>query len=190
VDGPTYLAGGLFDGGRALRLFAGAKTVQYPPRVGPAAVLTSVADPALAAAAVRAAAAAHVTGLASLDFVRDAGGGYHFLELNPRPWGSIDAAARAEVDLFAALVRLWRAEVPAPNLGCRPGVRTPVFPLYLLAAPTWRSGTAARALLPDVRRALALARAEPALAAHVVHRLARVALNWTPDRSPPHPEEP
>jgi D-alanine-D-alanine ligase-like ATP-grasp enzyme len=64
--------------------------------VGPAAVLTSVADPALAAAAVRAAAAAHVTGLASLDFVRDAGGGYHFLELNPRPWGSIDAAARAE----------------------------------------------------------------------------------------------
>ena len=80
--------------------------------------------------------------------------------------------------------------MPAPNLWCRPGVRTPVFPLYLLATPTWRSGAAARALLPDVRRALALARAEPALAAHVVHRLARVALNWTPARSPTHSEEP
>ena len=30
-----------------------------------------------------------------MDFVRDAAGRYHFLELNPRPWGSIEAAARA-----------------------------------------------------------------------------------------------
>ncbi len=183
VGGPTYLAGGLFDGGRPLRFFAGVKTVQYPPRVGPAAVLTSAADAALAAAAAQAAAAAEVTGLASMDFVRDPRGRYLFLELNPRPWGSIDAAARAGVDLFAPLVDLWRARAPAPNLAFAAGVRTPVFPLYLLAAPTWRSGAAARAFLPDVRRALALARAEPDLAAHLAHRLARVALNWTPPRS-------
>jgi len=182
IHGPTYLAGGLFDGGRTLRFFGGEKTVQFPARVGPAAVLTSVDDPALVLAARRVAGATHLTGLASMDFVRDAEGQYHFLELNPRPWGSIQAAACAGVDLFADLVRLWRSEVPASSsdaTSAASGVRTPIFPLYLLSAHAWRSGTAARALLPDAHRALSLARVEPALAAHLVHRLTRVAVNWS-----------
>ena len=179
IRGSTYLAGGLFDRGRMLRFFGGEKTVQFPTRVGPAAVLTSVDDPALALAASRVAAATRLTGLASMDFVRAADGQYHFLELNPRPWGSIQAAACAGVDLFADLVSLWRSQLPTPSCDVTPGVRTPIFPLYLLSAHAWRSREAVRALLPDARRALGLARVEPALAAHLVHRLIRVAVNWS-----------
>jgi hypothetical protein len=190
IRGSTFLAGGLFDGGRTLRFFSGEKTAQYPARIGPAAVLTSVDDPALTSAARRVAAAMSLTGLASMDFVRDADGQYYFLELNPRPWGSIQAAARAGagVDLFADLVRLWRSEVHTSSSRILAGVRTPIFPLYLLSARAWRSGAAAHALLPDAQRALALVRAEPMFAAHMVHRLARVAINWSPARSAPDAE--
>lgn len=178
IDGVTHLAGGLLDRGRALRFFSGAKTLQYPARTGPAAEITSVNDPALTDLALRVFAAAEVTGIASIDVVRDALGCYHFLELNPRPWGSIEAANGAGVELFDGLARLWRGEPLSPRLGFRDGIRAPVFPLYLFAKPFWKSGAARRALVPDVRRALTLARVEPALAGHVAHRLVRVGLNW------------
>jgi hypothetical protein len=178
VAGVTYLAGGLFDAGRALRIYAGAKTLQYPSRVGPAAEITSVNDPTLTALATRVFAAANVSGIASIDLVRGATGHFHFLELNPRPWGSIEAALDAGLDLFDALARLWRSEPVCPQLDFQQNVRTPVFPLYMFAVPYWRSGGAARALLPDVRRALTLAHDEPALASHIMHRLVRVGLNW------------
>ncbi|MEO5815025.1 MAG: ATP-grasp domain-containing protein [Gemmatimonadaceae bacterium] len=178
IGGVTHLAGGLFDSGRPLRFFSGAKTLQYPSRTGPAAEITSVRDPALTDLALRVFAAAEVTGLASIDVIRDALGHYHFLELNPRPWGSIDAASNSGVDLFDALARLWRSEPVAPRLDFRDGVRSPVFPLYLFAVPYWKSGAARHALGPDVRRAFTLARGEPALAGHVAHRLIRVGLNW------------
>lgn len=178
IDGVTFLAGGLFDRGRALRFYSGAKTVQFPSRVGPAAEITSVNDPELAAVATRVFAAAEVTGLASIDLVRDRTGRYHFLELNPRPWGSIEAAVSAGVDLFGALAKLWRSERVSPRLDFREGVLSPIFPLYMLATQSWQSGRAAHALVPDFRRAFSLARDDPMLAGHVLHRLMRVGLNW------------
>jgi carbamoyl-phosphate synthase large subunit len=178
VPGPTVLAGGLFAEGRPLRFFSGIKTVQCPARVGPAAEITSADDPVLMVTAQQVFAATGVTGLASIDLIRDERGRYQFLELNPRPWGSIAAAASSGVDLWGALSSLWRSERVAPRLEFRPGVRTPVFPLYMLAPSYWRSGRALEALRLDLARALAAARAEPALAGHIVHRLLRVGLNW------------
>ena len=178
IAGSTYLAGGVFDRGRPLRFYAGVKSVQFPRRVGPAAEMRSSNDATLSELARRVFAAAEVSGLASIDLVRDARGTFHFLELNPRPWGSMEAAVRAGVDLFDVLVRLWRSESIVPRLDFRSDMRTPVFPLYLLAHPCWFSGRAARAILPDVRRAFTLARDEPALAWHMLHRLSRVCVNW------------
>lgn len=178
IAGATYLAGGVFDEGRALRFFAGVKSVQFPRRVGPAAELRSEGDATLAAVAQRVFGAAEVSGIASIDLVRDAQGTFHFLELNPRPWGSMEAARRAGVELFEALVALWRAEPPTPRLEFRADVCTPIFPLYLLAAPCWRSGVAARTLPSELHRALSLARENPPLVGHLVHRLARVCYNW------------
>jgi hypothetical protein len=171
VPGPTCLVGGLFDHGRPLRLYAGKKVVQFPADTGPAAELVSVCDAPLFDAALRAFDAAKVTGLASADFVVNPGGGPEFLELNARPWGSISAAWEAGVDLFGPLVSQWRGENVAADLSFRHDVRCTVFPLALLTR------SAPRALAAGIRRAWT-APIEPRLAAHIAHRLTRVALDW------------
>jgi hypothetical protein len=178
VDGVTQLAGGLFAGGRMLRYYGGTKTVQSPRRTGPAAELLSVDDPALFDCASRVAAAAELTGLASIDAIRDHAGRLHFLELNARPWGSIEAAEGAGVELFDGLARLWRGCEAPSSLTFRDGARCPIFPLYLLSTPYWRAGHAPRALRRDWRRMISMARDRPMLAAHLLHRLIRVGLNW------------
>jgi hypothetical protein len=179
IRGTTCLAGGLFDRGRALRFFAGRKTVQYPPRTGPAAEILSDADVALEQAAIRVFEAANVTGLASIDFVCDDRGAYHFLELNPRPWGSIDAAHAAGVDLFEALVALWRSETIEADTSFVVGRRVPIFPLYLFSRPCWRDGHLAAAIRGDFAAAAAFAVHQPRQALHQLHRLLRVGLNWS-----------
>jgi biotin carboxylase len=179
IRGTTCLAGGLFDRGRALRFFAGRKTVQYPARTGPAAEIISDADAALREVATRVFAAANVTGLASIDLVRDDRGSYHFLELNPRPWGSIDAAQAAGVDLFEALAALWRSESVEANTSFAVGRRVPIFPLYLLSAPCWREGHLAAAIRGDLAAAAGFAVHQPRQALHQLHRLLRVGLNWS-----------
>jgi hypothetical protein len=113
--------------------------------------------------------ASGVTGIASADFVRDGRGAYHFLELNPRPWGSIAAARDAGVDLFSPLVALWSGHSITADLLFRTGVRSAVFPLALLSPRCWVSGAALRSI-PAPRN--------PRLVAHLAHRLARVAKNW------------
>ncbi len=169
ISGVTYLAGGLFENGRALRFYCGAKRVQVPTRTGPAAEIVSTADPAFTDVALRAFEVSRVSGLASADFIRDERGIYHFLELNPRPWGSIGAARDAGVDLFTPLVALWRRDSIAADLSFRPGVRTEVFPLALFSIRCWASGSAFRSV-PALRN--------PRLVAHLAHRLTRVAYNW------------
>ncbi len=168
VRGVTYLAGGLFENGRALRLYCGAKRVQFPARTGPAAELVSTDDRTFVSVALRAFEASRVTGLASADFIRDERGVYHFLELNPRPWGSIAAARDAGVDLFTPLVALWSGQAITADLSFRPGVRSTVFPLAFLSMRCWASGSAFRST--PVPRNLRLA-------AHLAHRLVRVAHN-------------
>ena len=179
IHGTTCLAGGLFLRGRALRFFAGRKTVQYPARTGPAAEILSDTDVALQLAATRVFEAANVTGLASIDLVRDDRGAYHFLELNPRPWGSIDAAHAAGVDLFEALVALWRSETVEADTSFAVGRRVPIFPLYLLSMPCWREEHLAGAIRGDLAAAAGFAVHQPRQALHQLHRLLRVGLNWS-----------
>jgi predicted ATP-grasp superfamily ATP-dependent carboligase len=171
VPGPTFLAGGLFDKGRALRIYCGRKTVQFPSGTGPAAELVSVREPGLLDAALRVFEAAQVTGLASADFVRAPDGTWQFLEMNPRPWGSISAAADAGVELFRPLAAIWKGEAVAPDLRFAEGVRSSVLPLAFLTA------AAPRALWPALRGA-GRGTIEPRLALHIAHRLTRVARHW------------
>lgn len=178
VAGVTQLAGGLFVRGRMLRYYGGAKTVQFPARTGPAAELTSVDDPALFDCVSRVAAAADLTGLASIDTMRDRAGRVHFLELNARPWGSIEAAERAGAQLFEGLAQLWRGCEVTPRLTFRDGLCSPIFPLYLLSGPYWRAGLAPRALARDWRRTAAMTRHRPRLGLHLLHRLLHVGINW------------
>lgn len=177
VEGPTFLVGGVFHRGTPLRLYAGEKRVQFPRRTGPAAVLVSSGDAVLLRSATRVFAATRLTGLASADFIRSADGRFHFIEMNPRPWGSIAAAHDANVDLFGPLVALWRGERPAQVVGATDGVRSPIVPLAMLSPHAWVTGDAVRGLA-RASGAVATGRVAPRLALHLVRRAVRVARNW------------
>jgi hypothetical protein len=131
LDAPTYLFGGLFSEGRALRVYAGRKLRQYPHRTGPATVIRSERHEALMKAGLRLFEALRWTGLGSSDFIAGDDGRMYFVDCNPRPWGSIAAARDAGVDLFTPLAALLRGEVPPPNLAFKDNVTSWVFPLFL-----------------------------------------------------------
>jgi predicted ATP-grasp superfamily ATP-dependent carboligase len=176
VDGATYIVGGLFDRGRALRAYAARKVMQHPARVGPASHLETVDEPALLVAALRMFCALRISGLASADFIRRPNGEFAFLEINPRPWGSIGAVADAGVDLFSPFAELLHGRTPSPDLSYAVGVASSVFPLYLASRDEWRHP---RLLMHRVVHDLG----SPSgriwrQAAHLGHRLIRVAHNW------------
>jgi biotin carboxylase len=179
VPGATYLAGGVFDDGHPLRWYTGVKRVQQPAATGPAAVIESLHDATLDAVARRVFAAMRVSGLASADFIRDRDGRFLFLELNPRPWGSIAAAREAGVDLFTSLAALIAGEDLAADLSFTAGVRSTVLPLYLLSPACWGRAIAPRALLRDLRGAQGAMFREPGQAMHLLSRLVRVGRNWS-----------
>lgn len=67
----------------------------------------------LARAATAVAAALGLRGLASADFLLDEAGGFHLLEINPRPGGSLEAAETAlGVNLVALHLAACRGELP------------------------------------------------------------------------------
>src|SRR5947207_2355736 len=98
IDGPTFLAGGVFQDGEGIRWYATQMMKTDPPKVGPSILHRTTADPELLGAMQTVFRALKWTGLAECDFVQDAEGHFYFLEVNPRSWGSISAAARAGVD--------------------------------------------------------------------------------------------
>jgi hypothetical protein len=174
IPGTTFLVGGVFHQGLPVRLYAGEKRVQFPNRTGPAAVLVSTNDRDLIHSATRVFRAARITGLASADFIRDADGRFRFLELNPRPWGSMAAARQAGVDVFTPLVQLWQGAMPIGDLELRAAVRSAIFPLAALSPAAWASGDGPRSFAGAIADAIR----RPDFAMHLVHRAARVARNW------------
>ena len=97
----------------AARATPARKVAQYPPLVGPASRLETVDEPALLASALAVFAALELTGLASADFIRRRNGTFAFLEVNPRPWGSISAARRRRRRSLHAARRAAQRWTPA-----------------------------------------------------------------------------
>lgn len=170
IDGPTFLVGGLFEGGRAVRLYAAEKLAQHPPRTGPAIRLRSDADPALLAPALAIMRALRWTGFASVDFVRAPDGRYLFLEVNPRPWGSLAAARLAGVELFQPFTELLAGRVPAADLAFAVDLDCWVFPRYLLSPTSWGLAGAVRAVRDLLGPAGRVWR-DPQLVRHALRRL-------------------
>jgi biotin carboxylase len=146
VDGPTLLFGGVFHEGRPLRIFAGEKLEQHPRRTGPAIRMRSLADPVLLELGTRILRALRWTGFASADFIRRGDGRYVFLEVNPRLWGSADAARSAGVDLFTPFAAMLAGDVPSPDGAFAAGQDVHIFPRYLLSPAYWRPGGILRAV--------------------------------------------
>jgi predicted ATP-grasp superfamily ATP-dependent carboligase len=134
VSGPSFFAGGLFVDGRAVRLHVCEMVETFPPRTGPSVRQRTTHDVAdLVGQFLSLMGALRWTGLAQGDFIRAPDGSFLFLEINPRPWGSIAAARFAGVDLFAPLAEILRGGTPAPDLRYKEGVDTVLFPQRLIS---------------------------------------------------------
>jgi hypothetical protein len=178
INGHTYLAGGVFEEGRPIRFYAAKKAAQHPPGIGPSIRLQSAYDDLLIETALRVFLELRWSGLASLDFVRRQDGVYLFLEVNPRPWGSIAAAESADVDLFSPFAQLLRGEAPEVDLTFRSGVEFTVFPLYLISGKQWKNARVPRSILGDLSGPQGRPWRNPRLALHLLRRLYWVKRNW------------
>jgi hypothetical protein len=178
VSGPTFLVGGVFCRGESVRIYAGEKLTQHPPRVGPAAIIRSVHDEQLLMAARSVVGALQWHGIASLDFIRDREGRYQFLELNPRPWGSIIAAEMAGVDLWSPLAELLGDGEPAASLAYAADVDCAVLPLALLSPENWRSPATLARLVGTSSGFHRRVWVPAGQGMHLIHRLARMTRRW------------
>jgi len=169
IASPTFLFGGVFRAGEPLRVYAGEKLEQHPPRTGGAIRLRSRHDPALLDIGIRVMRALRWTGFASADFVRDARG-YLLLEVNPRMWGSLAAARSAGVDLFSAFVDLLAGAAPAPDLAFADGDDCLIFPRYL-NSPHHRNAAGVKQALRDLRGFQGDDWRNPGFVVHTLRRL-------------------
>lgn len=133
IPGSTFLFGGLFVDGAPVRIYAGEKLSLFPLRTGPAISMRSSNDPRLIGTGLNVMRELRVSGLASIDLMQLSDGEYCPLEINPRPWGSIAAAATANVDLFSPLAACLTGQGAAPALHYAGNVTCRIFPRYLLS---------------------------------------------------------
>lgn len=179
IAGPTFLFGGVFHEGRALRVYAAEKLELYPPRTGPSIRLRSDGDAGLVELGRRVIRELAWTGLASIDFIRRPDGRFVLLEVNPRPWGSIAAAGAAGVELFAPFAALLAGAVPPAELGFAANREHLVFPRYLLS-PTHRSLRGLARAVRDLWAPQGCEWRHPGFLRHILHRLVRVRRQLRP----------
>jgi predicted ATP-grasp superfamily ATP-dependent carboligase len=154
---------GLFivaDDGTIVRSFAHRRLREKPPSGGVSTLCESVVVPRdLLDAARRFAGALRWSGLAMLEFKRSrAGGEPYLLEVNARPWGSMELAIAAGVEFPDVLLATFAGTRIASDAGYRTGIRLrwwwgDVDHFYLHEKEAGRGGRAS--LLRAVGRALA-----------------------------------
>ncbi len=130
VHGRRCLFGGLFKDGAMIRCFAQETLEAFPTPINPSIRVRSLHDEELTAQAIELFRALSWTGLACAEFIRDAAGRYHLLEINPRPWAAITAARYCGVDLCEAFAQqLAEKDVSTPSRYQR-GVDCTLFPQF------------------------------------------------------------
>jgi predicted ATP-grasp superfamily ATP-dependent carboligase len=122
VRGAAYSVGGLFLEGRPLRVCAHRKLVAVPPLGGLTVRGVTERPSGLLEAAFKVFEALRYTGLGHVELIKDSQGCFRFLEINPRPWGTIGTAEPAGVDFFTPYCELARGLKVKPDLRFREGV--------------------------------------------------------------------
>jgi predicted ATP-grasp superfamily ATP-dependent carboligase len=124
VRGPAYSIGGLFFKGEPLRVVVHRKLIRYPYPFGGLTVKgVTEREPDLLRDAFKIFAELEYSGLGHVEFIRDGRDGrFKFLEINPRPWGSIGLARMAGMDLFTPYRQLVAGIPPARDLRYREGI--------------------------------------------------------------------
>ncbi len=131
VTGPTLLVGGLFEHGEAEQWFAMQKLEVYPPGTGPSIRCLSVEAPREVEIAARIFRRLRHHGLGFVEFIRPPSGPPVFIELNPRPWGSVRAAAASGIDfLDLAAAQICGGPRCAP-VKYKSGIEADLFPQFI-----------------------------------------------------------
>lgn len=142
VAGRNWACGGFFHQGALTHLHCYEIVQQHPADLGAAARVRHEHPPALVQALQTMGAALQWTGYMQADFIRDSDGTFWFLEINPRPWGSITAAVAAGVPIFAPLLDALAGREPQACPPCADGWEGHVFPKPLLQLASQRRGLA------------------------------------------------
>ena len=131
LTGKTYLVGGTFHSGIACQLTGWLRTEQNNPPCGPSIVLSSARRQDLLGAAERLFGALRFTGIAEAEFVEQAGELY-FIEVNPRPSGSLYSTAALGLDVSLPISNIMKG-IPTERHGrtYTDGLRTAGFPSFL-----------------------------------------------------------
>lgn len=140
VAGRNWACGGFFHQGTLTHLHSYEIVEQHPAGLGAATRIRHEHPPALVQALADMGAALQWTGYMQADFIRDAKGTFWFLEINPRPWGSITAALAAGVPMLAPLVDTLAGREPEVCQAPADGWEGHVFPKPLLQLAYQRRG--------------------------------------------------
>jgi predicted ATP-grasp superfamily ATP-dependent carboligase len=176
IKGPRHLVGGFFSYGEAIRLFAQETIDQYPAVTGPSIRVRACTDETLIQSARTLVADLGWSGMACVEFIRDASGRFVLMEMNPRPWAALEVAERSGADICRAFAESLAGRPAGPLRGYRVGGTQVVLEGFLLARspgtgiwPTLR--TLGLRDWVDCVRAVPWGR--PWLALHVLRRIYR-----------------
>lgn len=109
---------------RPVAAFCHRRLREYPVTGGPATMVESIHEPALAAQATRLLERLRWTSIAMTEWRKDARDGvFRLIEINPRMWGSSQLALDAGVDVPWLMARVHRGLPVEPVTDYRAGVR-------------------------------------------------------------------
>jgi biotin carboxylase len=132
VAGQRCLIGGLFDDGEMLQWFS-QTTVEARSATGPSIRVSSIRDDRLTEYARKLFEELRWSGLACAEFIRDAQGDFHFLEINPRPWAAIRAADCCGVPLLDMFAHFLLGQRPGKQVDFPAGREVALFPQFVAA---------------------------------------------------------
>lgn len=177
VRGRRHLVGGFFSDGEAICLFSQEMIEAHPPVTGPSVRARAHFDETLLRATRALFADMRWSGLAAADFIRDEAGQFILLEMNPRPWGSIELAERSGVPVCRAFAESLAGRSVTPPPRNRKGVSDVILEGFLVARRPRGGGIGATLRTLSLREWLDCLRAvpwgKPRLALHVLRRIYR-----------------
>lgn len=151
VAGRRCIVGALSIEGRARQLIMQRVLETYPHETSPSLINRSFHSESLAGSAETVLALLQWTGFGSMDFIEDEHGQFHFLEFNPRLWGSVQVAEVCGVPMIDAFSRLINGREQLPRRYARLNRTVALFPQYIVARLDQGRLLSVREVLPVLR---------------------------------------
>ena len=133
IPGHRTVVGLLLDQGTALRAFAHRSLETYPGPTSPSIRARSIHDGRVIDYAQRLFAALQWNGLALAEFMHSVDDEFYLMEINPRPWATIQVAEACGAPMIEPFVRFLKGERPVEQRPYVVGREVVMFPAFLSA---------------------------------------------------------